>query len=288
MTVKSKVESVISNLQEKKIIDLDAQDIKLLKGTTDGLVYTLAENGLSKYVIKFDQPQEIEFVERFLQCYQNVSLLPKLLYTDPQKEFIVYSFIAGTTHYNRGSKINWMNTLVNELFNHYKECEPEAALGRLGKPRKSWHEFNTISVEFAYEDLGGLLPAEDYFKVKSLVDRISNSQQKKKYLLHGDTGVHNFVFNQSLLTGVIDPSPIIGPIIYDFTYAFCSSPDDLNLETLLTSFSLLKNVTMDKSQLIEEVVVQLYTRLGICVRVHPQDLEDYLIAWDYWKSLLPS
>ncbi|MEN8698549.1 phosphotransferase [Bacillus infantis] len=286
--MKSKIENVIRDLQDKRIIDLNEPDINMLKGTTEGLVYTLSENTVPKYVIKYDRPQEIEYVERFLQSCRNVSLLPEWLYTDPQKEFIVYSFITGTTHYNRGLKKDWMRTLAKEVLNHYKECHPEEAWGRLGQPRKSWHEFNSISAELAHEDLSGLLPEEDYFKVKSIVERINRSGKEKKYLLHGDTGVHNFVFNQRVLTGVIDPSPIIGPVIYDFTYAFCSSPDDLNIETLLSSFSLLENILMEKSQLIDEVVLQLYTRLGICVRVHPQDLEGYLRAWDYWKYLLSS
>ncbi len=78
---------------------------------------------------------------------------------------------------------------------------------------------------------------EDYNKVKSLVDNISNVESK--YLLHGDTGVHNFVFHESQLVGVIDPSPMIVPLLYDFTYAFCSSPDDLKVDTLFATFDLL-------------------------------------------------
>jgi hypothetical protein len=289
MAMKLEVTNIIKNLQDKGIIDLNEQDINMMKGTTEGLVYTLSEKGTPKYVLKFDYLQEIDFVQQFLQAYQNVSLLPKLLYTDPEKKFIAYSFLTGTTHYNRGSKINWMTILVKELFNHYKKSEQAAEWGRLGIPRQSWHEFNTISVESAYINIGDLLPIEDYLKVKSFVDRIGKDEnQEEKYLLHGDTGVHNFVYNNSVLTGIIDPSPIIGPVIYDFTYAFCSSPDDLDLETLLASFSLLNNVSIEKSRLIEEVVVQLYTRIGICVKVHPHDLEDYLSAWEYWKSLIPS
>lgn len=289
MAVKLEVENIIKNLQDKGIINLNDQDINMMKGTTDGVVYTLSEKGTPKYVLKLDYPEQIDFVEQFLQAYQNVSLLPKLLYTDPKKEFIMYSFITGTTHYNRGSKINWMTTLVKELFNHYKKYDQAAEWGRLGIPRKSWYEFNTISVESAYINIGDLLPIEDYFKVKSFVDQIGKDENKEeKYLLHGDTGVHNFVFNNSVLTGIIDPSPIIGPVIYDFTYAFCSSPDDLDLETLLASSSLLNNVSIEKSRLIEEVVVQLYTRIGTCVKVHPHDLKAYLKAWEYWRLLIPS
>jgi hypothetical protein len=126
-----------------------------------------------------------------------------------------------------------------------------------------------------------VLPIEDYYKVKSLIESISKIDDK--YLLHGDTGVHNFVFRDDELVGVIDPSPMVGPIIYDFTYAYCSSPDDLNLETLFVAFDLLNDNTMERSRLIEEVIFQLYCRIGICAKVHPHDLDDYLKAWDYWK-----
>lgn len=287
MSLKFNITYAIQDLQNKGIIHLNEQHIQMMKGTTDGLVYTLGEKGEPKYVLKVDTYDQISYVAQFLQTYENVSLLPKLLYTDPKKEFIVYSFIKGTTHFNRGSKVQWMTTLANELFNSYKQCDQDAEWGRLGLARPSWYEFNTVSVEVAFKNIGDLLSIDDYYVVKALIESISKEEPNQlKYLLHGDTGVHNFVFNKEEVAGVIDPAPMIGPIIYDFTYAFCSSPDDLDLETLRTSFSCLNNVPIDESRLIEEVVVQLYTRIGICARVHPQDLEQYLKAWKYWKSIL--
>jgi hypothetical protein len=141
-------------------------------------------------------------------------------------------------------------------------------------------------LEDTRRDWGSLLSFEDYYRVKSIVKNISKSEEQgARYLLHGDTGVHNFVFHELTLVGVIDPSPMIGPLLYDFTYAFCSSPDDLNLETLMAAFTLLNHEPMERSRLIEEVIFQLYCRIGICIRLHPHDLEDYLKAWEYWKAL---
>ncbi|MBU7316999.1 phosphotransferase [Paenibacillus oleatilyticus] len=130
-----------------------------------------------------------------------------------------------------------------------------------------------------------LLPIGDYDKVQSLIERISKVETK--YLLHGDTGVHNFVFHHFELIGVIDPSPMAGPVTYDFTYAFCSSPDDLNLDTLFAAFELLRHKPIDQSRLVEETIFQLYCRIGICAKVHPKDLAGYLKAWEYWRTLLP-
>lgn len=286
----AKVDHIYMNLQDKGVINLNEPKInKINSGTTDGLVYSISENNVPKYLLKLDRPQQINFSSRFSHTYQDVRLLPKLYYTDPEKEFILYAYIEGTTHYNRGSKIDWMTLLVNELFNHYVKYDQNADWGRVGGiPQQTWHNFNLRSLESAHANIGDLLPQEDYFKVKSIVERIAmDEKQEMKYLLHGDTGVHNFVFQDNALNGVIDPSPLVGPIIYDFTYAFCSSPDDLNVETLLSSFAFLKQVPMGKTRLIEEIIFQLYTRIGVCVKVHPHDLDDYLQAWEYWRNLLP-
>jgi hypothetical protein len=287
MMVKLKVDNIIKILQDKGVIELNKIDIKIMKGTTDGLVYTLIENNFPKFILKVDNPQRIAYVEQFLQTYQNINLLPRIQYISQKKEFILYSFLTGTTHFDRGSKINWMTKLVKELFNHYVIYDKSVEWGRLGIPRKSWFEFNTISVESAYVNIGAVLPVEDYYRIKAIVESLADYERSEdKYLLHGDIGVHNFVFNNFNLTGVIDPSPLIGPKIYDFTYAFCSSPDDLDLETLIESFSMLNDVSIDRSRLIEEVVVQLYTRIGVCIKVHPHDLNDYLKAWNYWRKLI--
>ncbi|NOU92424.1 phosphotransferase [Paenibacillus sp. LMG 31456] len=285
MSIEPDVKPIIKMLQHEGIITLVDPNIGRMSGSTDGLVYTLLEDNEPKYVIKLDSPQQITYVEQFFHAYPQVALLPKLLYTDRSHKYIVYSYLAGTTHYNRGSKIDWMTVLVEELFNHYKKSNPSAKWGRLGLPRQSWREFNRYSVEAARINLGSLLPEEDYSQVNLLVDRMWE-EPDEKYLLHGDTGVHNFVFKDSTLTGIIDPSPMVGPLIYDFTYAFCSSPDDMDLETLFGAFSSLNYGSMERSRLIEEVIVQLYNRMGICAKVHPHDWEDYLKAWEYWRILI--
>lgn len=284
MAQEQDINGIIKELQEIGVIDSTSKLTNKMNGTTDGFAYILTVHEEPKYVLKLDRPENISLVEQLHQTYRDSPLLPKLYYTDPAKTFIVYSYITGTTHYNRGSKINWLTLLVKGLLNHYKIYEQTEKWGRLVAQRVSWREFNERSVESARNNLGNLLPMEDYHKVKSLIE--STSKVNEKYLLHGDTGVHNFVFHESTLTGVIDPSPMVGPVIYDFTYAYCSSPDDLNLETLFVAFDLLNHEPMEKSRLIEEVIVQLYCRIGICVKVHPHDLEGYLKAWDYWKALI--
>lgn len=286
MLLSQDVNDIMKDLLQQGVIDSSSKLTTKMNGTTDGLVYTLTVNEVPTYVLKLDRPENITWVELLHQSYKKSKLLPELLYTAPTKTYFVYAYLEGTTHYHRGSKINWLTLLVEEFLNYYEIYEQTEMWGMLVKPRDSWREFNERGLEGARNNVGSLLPIEDYHKVKSLLDGIS--EVGRKYLLHGDTGVHNFVFHDSRLTGVIDPSPIVGPVSYDFTYAFCSSPDDLNLETLFVAYDLLRHEPMDKERLIAEVILQLYCRIGICVKFHPHDLAGYLKAWDYWKILIPS
>lgn len=286
MIIEKDVNDIVRYLCDKGIIHGSTRISDKMNGTTDGLVYMLAANEELKYVLKIDNQASIALVEQLYQAYKESPLLPKLLYIDPSKVFVLYSYISGATHHNRGSKLRWMTLLVEQLLNHYELNHHTEKWGRLQLLRDSWHEFNERSLAGARNNIGSILPVEDYAQVKGLLESIS--EVGDKYFLHGDTGVHNFVFRNNELAGVIDPSPMVGPVIYDFTYAFCSSSDDLNLETLFAAYERLHDNTMERPRLVKEVIFQLYCRIGICAKVHPHDLNDYLKAWAYWKAHLAS
>ncbi|MGE7921362.1 phosphotransferase [Viridibacillus sp. NPDC093762] len=286
-----KINEIIDILINKGLIINDGLEVKRLKsGTTNGVLYTLLYNEIPTYVMKIDTPEIITATKDFLVAYNDIGLLPDVLYTDDEKEFIAYSYISGETHFNRGSKIEWMTLLIKELFNEYKKVDKDTPWGRIdGIHRNSWSEFNQSSLESARRNIGDLLPSEDHKRIEILVNKLkSYHDQEEKYYLHGDTGVHNFVYLDTKLKGVIDPSPLIGPKIYDFTYSFCSSPDSLNLSTLFSLFPLWDNDSINKERLLDEVLFQLYTRIGVCIKVHPHDLNDYMEAWKEWRKYLHS
>ncbi|WP_151737781.1 phosphotransferase [Paenibacillus tengchongensis] len=284
MTCARGIPDIVNSLRENGIIDYNTKIHNTMSGSTEGYVHILTVDGVPQYVLKTDDELSISLASQLLQAYSRSPLLAKLIYTDPAKAFLVYSYLAGTTHYNRGPKREWMALIVKHLLNHYSSTPQTEGWGRLEYLHPSWREFNERSLEAARDYAGSVLPTEDYHKVEALIEEVSKVDDK--YLLHGDTGVHNFVFNDNGLAGVIDPSPMAGPVIYDFTYAFCSSPDNLDLETLMAAYKWLDHAPLEPSRLIKEVVFQLYCRIGICVRVHPHDLEDYLEAWRYWRLLL--
>lgn len=273
---------------------LKNSDIELKRmnsGTTSGVLYTLLLDEKPAYVIKIDDPKIISSTKDFLLAYKEISVLPDLIYADENDNYIVYTYIPGETHNNRGSKLEWMTILIQELFTKYNKINNDTSWGRVnGIHRSTWSDFNNISFQLAQKSIGNHLPYEDHRRVEGLVEKLRDyHKEEEKYYLHGDTGVHNFVYSSNNLQGVIDPSPLIGPKIYDFTYAFCSSPDSLDIETLLPLFALWKgNTPFTEKRLIDEVIFQLYTRIGVCIKVHPQDLCIYMKAWSEWRKYLNS
>lgn len=148
MTLRPDIQAIVDTLQDLGVIEQNSQVNEEMKGTTDGLVYILTVNKEAKYVLKVDRPQSISCAELLLATYPGSSLLPKLLYTDPYGNFILYTYTAGTTHYKRGAKIDWLTGIVTGLLNHY-ETSSAPQWGRLEMPRDSWAEFNRISLEEA-------------------------------------------------------------------------------------------------------------------------------------------
>ncbi|TGN31204.1 MULTISPECIES: hypothetical protein [unclassified Lysinibacillus] len=286
-----KINTIIDLLKNNSLISTDLKAENLNSGTTNGVLYLLLVDNKPTYVVKMDIANIIKPTQQFLTAYSDTSLLPNIIYTDPEEQFIVYDYIAGETHFNRSSKIDWMTILIKQLFDKYTKVDEATPWGRInGTSRSSWSDFNQSSLEYAQQNIGNVLSVEDHKRVELLVNKLKGySQLEEKYYLHGDTGVHNFVYLNKQLKGVIDPSPLIGPKIYDFTYAFCSSPDNLDLNTLLTLFAMWNSdVSYTEERLLDEVIFQLYTRIGICIKVHPHDLPEYMDAWERYKKYLPN
>ncbi|CAI6014956.1 hypothetical protein PAECIP112173_00019 [Paenibacillus sp. JJ-100] len=272
-------------LFQKHRIQEEIVEAKQLSGTTAGRVFRLRADSGEQYILKWDDPEQVRITCDFLNIYSHVPLLQKILFKDLDDTYLVYRYVEGETHSNRGAKKVWLTRLVKEVFNTYVRLPDTEPWGRPEYPRETWKVFNQISIDEARENLGDVLGTEDYDRVQKVINRLFQSDEGPRFLLHGDAGVHNVVFKQTELIGLIDPSPMAGPVFYDFLYAFCSSPDDLDPDVLWDVFEHLEQVTMDRSRLMEEALVHLYCRIGLSNKHHPQDLPTYLQAWELWKRV---
>jgi aminoglycoside phosphotransferase (APT) family kinase protein len=280
------IKTIIDELTNIGIIETIVESKQLSGGTTSKL-YLLCDSENNKYVVKFNEPYVLKAESHYLAFYKDVAFLPDLLYTEPAYRYIVYSFVAGAVDYPRKSKKEMLQTLVQQLINQYRTVAEPAGWGWADDLTNSWQSFLLSRANESSTILNTHLKKEDHDVVLDLIKSSSRNREfTQPYLLHGDCGVHNFIFTEEKLTGVIDPTPVYGEPLYDLIYAFCSSPDDLTQETISSAANLL-NPYENKNErfLHEEVLIGLYFRMASCVRHHPEDLEEYLQAWDYWKNI---
>ncbi|WP_226537381.1 aminoglycoside phosphotransferase family protein [Fictibacillus halophilus] len=283
MDIKTIIDELMNIGISKKIVET-----KPLSGGTTSKLYLLSDSENNKYVVKFNEPHVLEVESHFLAFYKDVAFLPDLLYTEPAYRYIVYSFVAGAVDYPKKNKKEMLQTLVEHLINHYRIVVEPAGWGWADELTDSWQSFLLSRANESSAILNTHLEKEDHEFILELIKSWNRNREfKQPYLLHGDCGIHNFIFTEEKLTGVIDPTPVYGEPLYDLIYAFCSSPDDLAKETIQSAASLLKAYQNKNDRFLhEEVLMGLYFRMASCVRHHPEDLEEYLKAWEYWKNIV--
>ncbi|MEH7346693.1 phosphotransferase [Bacillus sp. JJ1532] len=281
------IQEIIRELNNKEIIQSSSVEYEQLNGGTVSKLYLLSTSDGAKYVVKLNEPQVIQSEANFLTCYKDLYLLPRLLYVEPSNNYIAYSFINGSTNYVRSNKQQVLKELVQGLINHYKAVPNNIGFGWADELTDSWQSFLLNELMEANKILDSYLDKDEYTFVLNLVkDSKKNSLDIEPFLLHGDCGVHNFIFHHGKLNGVIDPTPVIGNPLYDLIYAFCSSPDDLTKETIHSAANhLLLKEKISEQFLYEQVLIGLYLRLAACIKHHPHDFNDYLNAWNYWKNI---
>lgn len=278
------IQKIINQLMDDNVLHSKPTYYEQLHGGTVSELYLL-HLGNIKYVVKKNEPKVIKSEANFLNYYRETDLLPKLLFVEQSYSYIIYSFIDGTTNYVKGNKKEFLKVLVQGLLNNYQSVPGSNGWGWADQPSVSWQSFILNEINEANKFLHSRLDNSSYNLVLNLVNK--NSKSKKPYLLHGDCGVHNFIFNNRQLIGVIDPTPVIGEPLYDLIYAFCSSTDELTKATIDSAVSLLKfKREINNSFLYEEVLIGLYLRLATSIKHHPSDFEEYLQAWYYWEDIV--
>ena len=275
------IEDIIQELRQLQIIDHN--DCQALTGGTASRVYLVTGRSHTDYVIKINDPAAIQAEANFYRTYSGLDILPKLIYEDPPHRYLVYTFLPGSTSYVKGSKAIMLQTLAAQLLQFYQPAAPNSGYGFTDNPHPAWKDFLMERAIGTHEATRSVLSNEDFQLVSRLIQNRSEADSQS-YYLHGDCGVHNFIFRGSRLTGVIDPLPLIGEPLYDLIFAFCSSPYDLQPDVLKTAADLLPIPYPSEQALREEIIIVLYFRMAACLMHHPQDLPEYLAAWRKWKK----
>lgn len=278
------IEELVKELKNKKVLNQEIVTIELLTGGTTSKLYLLKSVDGTKVVVKFNESQVIQAEGAFLEFYKELSLLPKVLYIEESHSYLVYTYLEGSTHNSGLNKIDILKIVADSLISQYRVETTFEGWGWIDEPSRSWNEFLLKRVEESERIINQVLTQDDYHLVKQVINQ-NSSDDGPAYLLHGDCGLHNFLFAEDTLCGVIDPTPIVGNPLYDLVYAFCSTPEDLSKETIYTAANHLK-CTISAQRLNEEVLIGLYLRIESCLKHHPYDLPHYLTAWGYWKDIV--
>lgn len=270
------IRTILTELIHNHILHSEPEKCEKLKGGTVSELYLL-HAGSARYVLKLNEQKVTAAEAFFLDSYKGLALLPKLIFVDPANRYLVYSYLPGSTDYIPGKKKEMLETLAQELICNYGRADAGMGWGWADAPVDSWQEFLRLEIDEANKIIGPCLSEEDHEFASALADEVRPPDQP--FLLHGDCGMHNFIFTGGELSGVIDPAPILGDPIYDCIDAFFSSPDELKKEIVDSAADCLRDETdRDNSALYKKAGIGLYLRIGTCMKHHPSDLPDYLKA----------
>ncbi|MCQ6265088.1 aminoglycoside phosphotransferase family protein [Fictibacillus sp. WQ 8-8] len=279
---------IVKDLYTQGIIESKDAVYEPLSGGTTSTIGLLRDGSRKQWVLKFNEPNVIHAEAEFLNEYENIPFLPRLVYKDPEDRFIVYPFLAGTTDSSGTDKTNILSSLVQHVLNYYQPFSEANGWGYRDDLKHSREQFLEDEICSVKEIIhSGLLEKKDYELIAELAKLRSQSKESElTYLLHGDCGYHNFLFSEQELSGLIDPQTFIGHPLHDLVFAFCSTANELTQETIIPAAKQLKMWNYDEQVLNEEVLLGLFTRLARSSQHHPADLPEYLKAWEKWKVLV--
>ncbi|QHT59297.1 aminoglycoside phosphotransferase family protein [Paenibacillus lycopersici] len=255
-----------------------------LQGGTNSTVRVIGNSDNPRlYVVKANEPEVIAAETRFYRHYPDIELFPSIRCIDPDYRYYIYEFLPGDTSYDRKSKPELMAALTDRIISRYVQPDKADPFAWVEDPA-------SIAGDIAYARsvIGERLSEADHELVPAIQSRRSDRLSRQpRYVLHGDFGVHNFLFQGGRLQGVIDPLPQIGRPLYDLLYAFCSSPDDLHLPVLVEAVRRAGLAPAHQHELIEDMLMALYFRISTCLTHHGGDFDRYREAWTAWTKLVP-
>jgi len=249
-------------------------------GTTDSRVYGVQTPANNKYAIKIDITGGMGASYKFLDDCRDLPYLPQPLWVSNDNKILIYSFIEGKRQDPFKDKKELMLELSQKVFSQYREVGSPEVWGHLGQPAfKTWADFIVGSISRT-EVAKKLLSENSKDHVVFLVKKVYSGINSKPYLIHGDCGAHNLFFkSDGSISGVIDPCPILGLPEYDLMYAYCSESYEFNVSDFREALEIVRGESVSEGIAIEVLTIGLYQRIDISARVHPEDLDRYVVEW---------
>lgn len=204
-----------------------------------------------KYIFKVGSTSKIKAEFVYNNYYVNDTFVQKLVFCDKNYRFIAYKCIEGSILPEYPNTKNVLKQVL-KFINNYKPFH-ENGYGDVNKPSNSWEAFLTKLIADCKNDLKGVFHKEHFAVLENAVHTLSNYSFEKT-LLHGDLRLENFIFEENVLRGIIDPYPMSGDALYDKLFFLYSSPEMANTVPLKKLHKKLKQ-PKDKVQAMLLIVL---------------------------------
>ena len=268
-------------IELEKILGQKINSIKKLVGGSRDHIYSLVTDE-GRYIFKSGDTDSISSQIEFYEQYSDLPYLPQLIYSNSDRSELIITQITGEKSREHYDKEAILTVLIDRFIFRYKIVNSEL-FGFTSKflAGKTFSDFLVIQAKDAYSYIQDLFPPVVLEGIqKTIRECYKEKVFKQQYLLHGDLGFHNFFYSKNKLLGIIDPDPIIGHPVYDLMFAFCSTPEQINPESLERSFDRLNNYfPINKSRMYDYFTIALFKRIASCKKHHPNDLEKYMSIW---------
>lgn len=263
----NKDEKSYINIIEKKL-KIEVKTIKKINKGTLSKVFLLNE----KYILKI---ADFIFIKREIIYFKNnkSDYNEKLIYKDYKNRFIVYKYIKGNEikELTKESADSNLEIIINMTKNYKKTYRKK--FGYIYEGYNSWYDFLESEIEFNHDYLPEEFKKTQEVKVYKALENIKNAKIDVRYI-HGDLGVHNIIFNDQKIKGIIDPTTMIGDYRYDIIYFIFSSS---KIEKHINYRNLVNLLGKD---VINLIVILLYSRISKLYKYSSNDDEK-----KYFESL---
>lgn len=252
------IDNIIKDIENKLNITISDNNIHYYtEGATESIVFSIDNKYLIKTMNQSELQVQIDFLNKYNNCFQ------KIIYYNKELLYICYEYIDGIKIYDYSNYDK--KDIINQLYSITSKYEviDYNGYGYYLEDNKTWYQFLYDEVIYSKSKM----PNIDMHIVYDSLS-IINEFNVDKYLIHGDFGVHNFLFNDNKFI-VIDPMGVVGDPLYDFYFAILSNYslfNDIDFDYILQYFN--KDLRYKKALFI----IVYYIRMS---RAYVYDKENY-------------
>lgn len=266
MNLNNQEQSYIKIIEEK--LNIKINEVKRINKGTLSKVFLLNDKYILKLADKILIKREVIFFKN-----NNFPLLEKLIYCDDKDRFLVFEFIKGEdlSIITKENVDEYIKQII-EITKNYKKTYRKK-YGYIYESYNTWYDFLKSEIDFNAPFLPKEFNNKEEKYVNKSLENIKSIKIAPRYI-HGDLGLHNIIFKNNKIKGIIDPTTVIGDYRYDVIYFVLSS---YTISEYTDFNALIKELGEDVKDLL---LILLYSRIEKTYKYNSTQEEK-----DFYKKL---